>query len=65
MSTDKKTKTVIAKVNITSDFSNWWEIDLSAVVSVPKENIISAVIEHGGLYLIYHYQQEIETNDQR
>lgn len=57
------TRTVIRKVNITSDFRNFWEIPLETILSIPKENIISAVVEDGALYLIYHREEEIEENN--
>lgn len=53
------TRTIIKKVNVTSDFRNFWEIPLEMILSVPKENIISAVVEDGSLYLIY-YTEEIK-----
>lgn len=51
--------TTIAKVQVTSDFTRWWESDLKNVID-PSINakIISAVVENGGLYLIYTYDSK-------
>ena len=54
----KKTK-VIAKVNVTSDFDNWWESDLSSLITADEGievTIISAIVNEGSLYLIYSYE---------
>jgi hypothetical protein len=52
MSNDTK----ISKVQITSAFNQWWESDLSDIFTEPERVvIISAVIDNGGLYLIYTY----------
>ncbi len=49
---------VISKVQVTSAFDQWWESDLSSIFTNPDEvTIISAVVENGGLYLIYTYNQ--------
>jgi hypothetical protein len=53
----EENKTILAKVNVTSDLTNWWECDLSDVFVTPeKVTIISAVVDRGGLYLIYTYK---------
>lgn len=47
----------LAKVQVTSNFSNWWESDLSTIFFDEQESvrIVGAVVEGGGLYLIYTY----------
>ena len=53
--------TILAKVNVTSDFKNWWQIDLSSLImGIEHIKIISAVLEHGNFYLIYSYEIEDE-----
>ncbi len=53
----------IAKVNVTSDFSRWWESDLSNLITNPdKVRIISAVVYEGTLYLIYEYDTELDSH---
>jgi len=49
----------LSKVQVTSAFQQWWESDLTDIFDEPDEvTIISAVIENGGLYLIYTYIDE-------
>lgn len=43
----------IKKVQLSGDFKNWWETDLSKVLNIDSRNIITVVIEDGGVYLIY------------
>lgn len=55
---DKKRLKVIAKVQVTSAFDQWWESNLEDVIPFPPKQIISAVVDNGGLYLIYWYYSE-------
>lgn len=57
MSTERK----IGKVNVTIDCYNWWESNLSSILNVPVTQIISAVVDKGGLYLIFWYDEEINN----
>lgn len=54
-------KTVIAKVQVSAIFRQWWESDLSDIFTNPDEvTIVSAVVEDGGIYLIYTYKTNEE-----
>jgi hypothetical protein len=54
-------KKIIAKKQVTSTFDSWWESDLSTIFAdINSITIISAFVEHGGLYLIYTYEIEGE-----
>jgi hypothetical protein len=53
----------LAKVQVTSGLSDWWESDLLDIFADPdRVRIISAIEYNGGLYLIYEYES-IEDDD--
>lgn len=55
----KKPKKIIAKVQVTSVMSQWWESNLSDIFVHPEDvTIISAIEYDGGLYLIYTYDEK-------